>query len=86
MFGYIRPDDPFLYKKDDVLYNAMYCGLCKAIGKLCGQTARFGLTFDITFLSVLLHNLCDKDVKIEKKHCIAHMIKKKNKKCNEIFK
>jgi hypothetical protein len=32
VFGYIRPDEPYLYKKDEVLYNAVYCGLCKSIG------------------------------------------------------
>jgi len=78
VFGYIRTDDPYLYKKDDVLYNAVYCGLCKSIGKLCGQRARFGLTYDVAFLSVMLHNLSDTDVKIEKEHCIAHTIKKRN--------
>ena len=77
MFGYIRTDDPFLYKKDDVLYNAVYCGLCKSIGRLCGQTARFGLTYDVAFLSVMLHNMSDTDVKIEHKHCVAHWFKKR---------
>lgn len=78
MFGYIRTDDPYLYKKDDTLYNAVYCGLCKSIGRLCGQMARFGLTYDVAFLSVMLHNLADKDVKIEKQHCIARPFRKKN--------
>ena len=78
MFGYIRTDDPYLYKKDDVLYNSIYCGLCKSIGKLCGQTARFGLTYDVAFLSVMLHNLSDTDVKIKKQRCVAHWIKRRN--------
>ena len=78
MFGYIRTDEPYLYKKDEVLYGATYCGLCKSIGKLCGQTARIGLTYDVTFLSVLLHNLSDTDVKIERQRCVAHRIRKRN--------
>ena len=78
MFGYIRTDEPYLYKKDEVLYRAVYCGLCKSIGKLCGQFARFGLTYDVTFLSVLLHNLSDTDVKIKKQRCVAHWIKRRN--------
>ena len=78
MFGYIRTDEPYLYKKDEVLYNAVYCGLCKSIGRLCGQAARFGLTYDVTFLSVLLHNLSDTDVKIKKQRCAAHWIKRRN--------
>ncbi|MBP5308285.1 MAG: hypothetical protein J6Z34_04020 [Clostridia bacterium] len=78
MFGYVRTDDPYLYKKDDVLYGAVYCGLCKSIGKLCGQIARFGLTYDVAFLSVLLHNLADTDVKIKKQRCAAHWFKRRN--------
>ena len=78
MFGYIRADDPYLYKKDDVLYQAAYCGLCAEIGRLCGQAARLGLTYDVAFLSILLHNLANEDIKIEKRHCIAHPFRRKN--------
>ena len=75
MFGYIRTDTPYLYIKDDTLYRAMYCGVCKGIGKVCGQAARMGLTYDVTFFSVLLHNISGIDVKIEKQHCLTHCIK-----------
>ncbi len=77
MFGYIKTDLPNMYMKDTVLYQAMYCGLCKAIGKTCGQRARFALNYDLTFLSVLLHNLQGVDVKVEKQHCIIHPIRKR---------
>lgn len=77
MFGYIKPDEPFLYMKDNVLYKATYCGLCKSIGKSCGQCGRFTLTYDLTFLSVFLHNLSGVDLKIEKQHCILHPIRKR---------
>ena len=35
MFGYISPDAPYLFKKDETLYKALYCGLCKGIGAGC---------------------------------------------------
>ena len=75
MFGYIRTDTPRLYIKDDILYRAMYCGVCKGIAKVCGHTARFGLSYDLTFLSVLLHNIAGQDVQIEKQHCLTHCIR-----------
>ncbi len=75
MFGYVRADTPYLYIKDDRLYKAMYCGLCKGIGKTCGQRARMGLTYDVTFLSVLLHNIAGKDVEIKKQRCLSHCIR-----------
>ena len=77
MFGYVRTDTPYLYIKDETLYKAVYCGLCKGIGEACGQAARMGLSYDITFLSVILHNILGLDVKIEKSHCLAHCIRAK---------
>ena len=65
MFGYVRYDLPNLFVKDLMLYKAMYCGLCKGIAASCGQAARVGLTYDVTFLSVLLHNMTGTDVKVE---------------------
>lgn len=75
MFGYVRADTPYLFIKDDTLYKAMYCGVCKGIAQVCGNTARMGLSYDVTFLSVILHNLAGIDVKIEKQHCLTHHIR-----------
>ena len=55
----------------------MYCGLCKGIGCACGTKGRLVLNYDLTFLSVLAHNLMDLDVKIEKQRCIIHHIRKR---------
>ncbi len=77
MFGYIKADLPNMYVKDTVLYQAMYCSLCKGIGQTCGQKARFALNYDLTFLSVLMHNLMGEDVKVEKQHCVVHLIRKR---------
>lgn len=77
MFGYVKSDIPNMYVKDTVLYKALYCGLCKGIGKTCGAKARFTLSYDLAFLSALLHNVMGKDVKIEKSHCVIHPITKR---------
>ena len=53
MFGYIRTDIPNMIVKDTVLYKALYCGLCKSIGKTCGTCGRFTLNYDLTFLSAI---------------------------------
>ena len=77
MFGYVRYDLPNLFIKDLMLYKALYCGLCKGIGKSCGQAARVGLTYDMTFLSALLHNLTGTDVRVEMQNCFEHTIRKR---------
>lgn len=76
MFGYIKTDKPNLFVKDTVLYRAAYCGLCKSIGEICGQTARLVLNYDLAFLSLLCHNLLDLDLDITKQHCVVHLIGK----------
>ena len=77
MFGYIAPDAPYLFKKDEKLYQAIYCGLCKSIGKGCGQRARTALTYDMAFASALIHNIRGEDVIIEKKRCVLHWFKRR---------
>ena len=77
MFGYISPDTPYLFKKDETLYQALYCGLCKSIGIGCGQTARTALTYDMAFTSALIHNIRGEDVQIKKQRCAVHPFKRR---------
>lgn len=77
MFGYIQPDTPYLFKKDEKLYQALYCGLCKSIGKGCGQRARSALTYDMAFMSALIHNIRQEDVEIKRARCAIHWFKRR---------
>ena len=77
MFGYIQPDAPYLFKKDETLYKALYCGLCKSIGAGCGQRARSALTYDMAFLSALIHNIRQEDVDIKRQRCAIHWLKRR---------
>ena len=77
MFGYVKTDLPNMYVKDTVLYRSLYCGLCKGIGKSCGQRCRFALNYDLTFLSAFIHNVCDKDVVIKKQRCAVHWLRRR---------
>ena len=77
MFGYIAPDSPYLFKKDETLYKAVYCGMCKSIGKSCGSLSKSALTYDVAFLSALLHNVANRDLKIEKRRCALHVFKRR---------
>jgi hypothetical protein len=77
MFGYVKTDMPNMYVKDTVLYKAMYCGLCKGIGCSCGMKGRLLLNYDLTFLSLFVHNVLNIDVEVEKQRCIIHHIKKR---------
>jgi hypothetical protein len=77
MFGYINPDRPNMFVKDDILYKALYCGMCKSIKRGCGQMARTALTYDMAFMSALMHNIMNTDVRIKKSRCGLHIIKRR---------
>lgn len=49
MFGYVKLYKPELKIKDYEAYKAVYCSLCKAIGKEYGVFARAFLSYDLTF-------------------------------------
>ena len=77
MFGYLTTDFPNLYVKDTVQYKGAYCGLCKSIGEVCGIKGRLLLNYDLTFLSVFIHNVLGEDLNIEKQRCVLHTIVKR---------
>ena len=77
MFGYVNPDEYNLYVKDVALYKALYCGLCKSIGKGCNRVARLSVSYDITFISALLHAIEGVDVVVNKEHCAVHWVTKR---------
>ena len=77
MFGYIGPDRPYLFIKDETLYKALYCGVCRSISKECGQLARTALTYDIAFMSALAHNIRGDDVKIIRRRCPVHPLRRR---------
>lgn len=54
MFGYVRPSLARLSHEDKDRFSAMYCGLCRTLGRRCGKAAPFILNYDFTFLAVLL--------------------------------
>lgn len=59
MFGYVTADHTSLSKTAKADYKAAYCGVCRALAKRYGAFARFMLSFDTTFLSIVLWSLSD---------------------------
>lgn len=78
MFGYIRACKPEMRIKEFELYKAVYCSLCKELGKSYGPFARFTLSYDFTFLAILSMSLNDKCCGIKQKHCTCNPLKKCN--------
>lgn len=73
MFGYVKPYNQELRVRELEEYKAVYCGLCKQLGRSFGVFARFTLSYDFAFLAMLKTAL-DSEIcpETERCACIAH--------------
>lgn len=78
MFGYIRIAKPELKIKEYETYKAVYCTLCRTLGKNYGIWTRFTLSYDFTFLALLNMALSDGCDAVERKRCTCNPLKKCN--------
>lgn len=64
-------------------YRGYYCGLCRAIGGRCGSVCRMALSFEMTFLAMLLTSLYEPETADEKHRCLMHPFAKQRMLLNE---
>ncbi|MBP1568901.1 MAG: hypothetical protein J6A12_00730 [Oscillospiraceae bacterium] len=77
MFGYIKPFRPELKIREAEDYKAVYCGLCKELGRSYGLFARMTLSYDFAFMAMFFMSLNSEICpSFEKCSCIAHPFKK----------
>ncbi|MEE8885759.1 MAG: DUF5685 family protein [Eubacteriales bacterium] len=75
MFGYITIDRSELKGKDLDKYHAYYCGVCRDIKASCGEAARLTLTYDMTFLAILLNSLYEGTDERTEERCILRPVR-----------
>ncbi|MCD8144715.1 MAG: DUF5685 family protein [Oscillospiraceae bacterium] len=76
MFGYVTADPTQLSPEEQARYSGCYCGLCRRLGKLCGQRTRLTLTYDITFLILVLNAVYGGQERETSRRCLPHPLKK----------
>lgn len=76
MFGYLQPEKRELKIKDYELYNSVYCGLCRRLGKDYGITARLTLSYDCTVFAMLAMAVKNSRCIITRGHCTFNPLKK----------
>ncbi|MDO4616503.1 MAG: DUF5685 family protein [Lachnospiraceae bacterium] len=76
MLGYITVNTDELKGKDQRKYKEFYCGVCRDIKKRSGQFPRAFLTYDMTFLAILLSSLNETEEEQEEKRCSLHPFRK----------
>ena len=77
MFGYITVNKEELKVKDFERYHSYYCGICRDLKQSCGELARMTLTYDMTFLAILLTGLYEEKSSQERHFCVLHPMQKR---------
>jgi hypothetical protein len=76
MFGYIVVHKPELKVREYETYRASYCGLCHSLKKRHGRLGQMTLSFDMTFLALLLTGLYEPETTTGCTRCLAHPMQK----------
>jgi len=82
MFGYIMANNKTLTKEENNRYQEMYCGLCKTLHDQYGITGRMTLTYDMTFLSILLASLYNEPESSGIQKCPMHPFRSHRYSCS----
>lgn len=76
MFGYIIINKGDMKFKEFDIYHSYYCGLCQALKQAYGKAGQMGLTYDMTFLVMLLSSLYEPETELTEVKCVAHPFEK----------
>ena len=76
MFGYVIINQGEMKFKDYDIYHSYYCGLCKSLKEAGGMKSQLTLSYDMTFLVMLLTALYEEEPEETMRRCIAHPGKK----------
>ena len=76
MFGYIRIYKPQLRICEYETYRAVYCTLCRYLGKQMGFPARMLLNYDYTFMTMLMIAISGEKPCFKQGRCVVNPLKK----------
>lgn len=72
MFGYIIINKAEMKFKEFDIYHSFYCGICRDLKRKYGASGQMALSYDMTFLAILLTSLYEPDTRKGSCKCIAH--------------
>lgn len=76
MFGYIIINKGEMKFREFDVYHSYYCGLCRTLKERYGLPGQISLTYDMTFLVMLLTSLYDPEIQEETRNCVLHPFEK----------
>ena len=74
MFGYIVMNKLEIKFKNFDLYRSFYCGLCRELKSKYGISGQISLTYDMTFVVILLSALYEPHTQKGSTRCIIHPV------------
>lgn len=75
MFGYIRPLVDEMKVRENEMYRAIYCGLCRAMGHHTGCASRMTLSYDFVFLAAFRAAITGEKFIPQPHRCVMHPVK-----------
>lgn len=72
MFGYIIINKAELKFREFDVYHSYYCGLCRKLKESYGISGQMTLSYDMTFLVMLLGGLYEPETSVSWHKCTAH--------------
>lgn len=84
MFGYVVMNKPEIKFKDFDVYRSFYCGLCRELKERYGLSGQITLTYDMTFVILLLSGLYEPPTKKGSTRCIVHPVRRQPVRKNAI--
>lgn len=76
MFGYVVPNESELKLWQFEHYRSYYCGICRDLKEMHGRSGQITLSYDTTFLALLLTSLYEPGDARDEIRCAVHPAKK----------
>ncbi|MBQ3078775.1 MAG: hypothetical protein IJC48_02080 [Clostridia bacterium] len=84
MFGYVTVNTEELTTEQTARFKEVYCGVCTCLKGISGHTGRLALSYDCTFLALLLNALYEPEEIAGEARCITHPVRKRKYSVSEM--
>lgn len=84
MFGYVTVNLGSLDEAAKGRYQAYYCGLCETLKERHGNLGRATLSYDMTFLLILLSSLYEPEETVTRGRCALHPMRQRERLHNDL--
>lgn len=75
MFGYVITNCKTLSDEERLRFRSMYCGMCRTLRLRHGNLGRLTLSYDMTFLAMVLSALYESEETQGKEKCMPHPVR-----------